>query len=467
MQKTHSDHLVGGRSTMEHGFMKLLCLAAAIIMALSFAGCSSGQTQAGSHLVVTQAEIAVGGHFLLATDLLGEVEWTSSDEAVATVENGMVTGRSAGTATVTATNGRSLSTCEVTVKEQKLDFKMTLADATLAVGDVLRLSATGGSGVIWTSSDEAVATVKDGVVTARGAGTATVTAKFGEAILTCTVTVIPPASTPQEPSGGEGGSQGGESGRTLVWYDEFDGTSLDETKWEYQLGRQDVYGSSQGPMAWGNNELQAYTREAVALSDGVMKITARREQKGDAEFTSARITTRDRGYWTYGYFEAKMKLPEGNGMWPAFWMLPQPSTRENTSNEYGGWAASGEIDIMEARGRMLNEVGGTIHFGGPWPGNKYLTQTKQLSSPITEWHVYAIDWRANYMAWLVDGEEYFRLENTAWNSTAAPDSETAPFDVNFYLLFDLAVGGNYDNGIAPDASFVSAAMEVDYVRVYA
>ena len=190
-------------------------------------------------------------------------------------------------------------------------------------------------------------------------------------------------------------------------------------------------------------------------------------------YTSARIHTRDRGHWTYGFFEARMKTPTGRGMWPAFWMLPQPESPQNTGNKYGGWAASGEIDIMEAKGRLENRVDTTLHFGN-WGMSTYKTSTTRMKTSTEEWHIYALEWTELYMAWYVDGLEVFRVTSREWWSQAvggnAAESnavnQAAPFDVDFYILINLAVGGNYDGGNAPDESFTSAAMYVDYVRVY-
>lgn len=120
---------------------------------------------------------------------------------------------------------------------------------------------------------------------------------------------------------------------------------------------------------------------------------------------------------------------------------------------------------MEARGRQPDRVDNTIHFGSAWPNNKYLTKAAVLSSGIDEWHVYGVEWTADYIAWFADGVETFRLTKDRWY-TDGSSVASAPFDRPFYILFNLAVGGNYDGGIAPDASFTSASMLVDYVRAY-
>ena len=257
---------------------------------------------------------------------------------------------------------------------------------------------------------------------------------------------------------------------TLVWNDEFEGDALDESKWGYQLGVRDVYGTSTGPDSWGNREKQYYTKDAVSVSDGTLKITAKKlsEPIEKKNYTSGRILTRDKASWTYGYFEAKIKTPAIPGMWPAFWMLPQPSQPNCSGNEYGGWAASGEIDIMEAPGRLGNVVDTTLHYGGGWPKMKHKSKRTTLSTSTEEWHAYGLEWREDHMSWYIDGQKVFTVTSDTWYTTsaAAEGNSSAPFDKDFYITLNLAVGGNYDRNVVPDDDFTSAAMEVDYVRVY-
>ena len=146
----------------------------------------------------------------------------------------------------------------------------------------------------------------------------------------------------------------------LVWADEFDGDTLNTGKWEYMTGT----GSEYGLDGWGNNELQYYQEENVKVADGVMTISAKRENVESSQFTSGRIRTINMGDWTYGRFEFRAKMPVGQGLWAAIWMLP-------TDSDYGGWASSGEIDIMEYLGHDTTTVHGTIHYGGQWPDNQY------------------------------------------------------------------------------------------------
>ena len=242
---------------------------------------------------------------------------------------------------------------------------------------------------------------------------------------------------------------------TLVWSDEFDGAKLDPETWFFATGDGTEKGLAGG---WGNNELQYYLPDSAQLADGVLSITARQETVEGLNYTSARINTEDRFAFEYGRIEASIKLPAGQGLWPAFWMLPQDTP-------YGAWAASGEIDIVETvnlDGSGSDEIFGTIHFGGEFPANSSAGTTYTPSADITtEFHTYAVEWDAAEIRWYFDGTLY-GMQN-AWTSTAAPFP--APFDQPFHILLNLAVGGNFPG--SPDGTTVfPATMEVDWVRVY-
>ena len=241
---------------------------------------------------------------------------------------------------------------------------------------------------------------------------------------------------------------------TLVWADEFDGARLDPETWFFEAGD----GSQYGIPGWGNQELQWYLPDSAQLVDGRLVITARQEHVNGRNYTSARLNTRDRFAFRYGRIEARMRLPGGQGIWPAFWLLPQ-------DNRYGGWAASGEIDIMEAvnlGGGGGNTVHGTLHYGDEWPNNTSSGTGYEVAADATrEFHVYAVEWGTTEMRWYVD-DVLYAVQNS-WSTPAAPFP--APFDQPFYILFNVAVGGNWPG--APDASTVlPVTMEVDWVRVY-
>jgi beta-glucanase (GH16 family) len=241
-------------------------------------------------------------------------------------------------------------------------------------------------------------------------------------------------------------------GWTLVWADEFDGAALDTTKWNFQLGDgcPDLCG-------WGNNELQVYTDRNHTVAGGLLTITAR--QEADSSYTSTRINTRGKGDWTYGRYEIRATLPVGQGIWSAIWMLFSEDT-------YGGWAASGEIDIMEAIGSRPNEVFGTLHYGGPAPANVFAGEELTLfsSSFAEDFYVFALEWEEGEIRWYVNNVLYQTKTSADWYTTGS-DDPAAPFDHDFYLLLNVAVGGNLPG--APDATTVfPQSMQVDYVRVY-
>ena len=160
-------------------------------------------------------------------------------------------------------------------------------------------------------------------------------------------------------------------------------------------------------------------------------------------------------------------MPAEDGMWPAFWLLPQPSSTANYNNEYGWWAANGEIDIVEAKGRLENNTDHTLHYGNKG-ASTYSSGHGNLADGIDSWHVYGLEWTADYIAWFIDDEEVFRVNSSVWWTEAVSKEENsaAPFDLDFYIILNLAVGGNYDGGVRPSSDFSQASMKIDYVRVY-
>ncbi|MEC0371279.1 RICIN domain-containing protein [Paenibacillus chibensis] len=228
----------------------------------------------------------------------------------------------------------------------------------------------------------------------------------------------------------------------LVWSDEFNGTSLDKSNWKAEIGT--------GSGGWGNNELQYYTDrpENVQVTGGNLVITARKEAYGGMNYTSARIKTQGLRSFTYGKIEARIKLPSGQGLWPAFWML-------GTNIDTVGWPKSGETDIME---RVNNNpyVNGTVH----WDANGQ-ADYGQVSGNLdfSQYHVYSVEWDSKYIKWFVDGQQYnaFYIENGTGN--------TEEFQRPFFLLLNLAVGGNWP-GSPNNSTQFPAQMLVDYVRVY-
>ena len=264
----------------------------------------------------------------------------------------------------------------------------------------------------------------------------------------------------------QGGNQPTEplipKGWNLVWSDEFNGSSLDTSKWNIQTGD----GTAEGIPGWGNNELQSYQAANVSVSGGSLFITARQESADGREYTSGRINTDGKLDFQYGRVEARIHAAGGQGMWSAFWMLP-------TNSIYGTWAAGGEIDIMEVFSRdpePFNQA--AIHYGMAWPLNTFKYEKYMDVDPADGFHIYALEWDANELRWFVDGTHFYTVRNsTYWNlykdaSTNAhvEGSASAPFDQPFHLLINLAVGGNLPGD--PSADALPAEVRVDYVRVY-
>jgi beta-glucanase (GH16 family) len=204
---------------------------------------------------------------------------------------------------------------------------------------------------------------------------------------------------------------------------------------------------------WGNNEQQYYSSSTdnVKVENGVLTITAKEDSLGGMSYSSGKIHSKHKGDFRYGRIEASMKLPESQGMWPAFWML-------STEKKYGEWPRSGEIDIMELLGHEPNKVYGTMHTGIPhiFKGNEYTLAAPK--SFVDTFHVFSIDWDPDTIRWYVDGIQYHEMSSDSI-------SPWAPFQENFYLILNIAVGGNWP-GFTDSTTVFPQTMEVDYVRVY-
>lgn len=278
----------------------------------------------------------------------------------------------------------------------------------------------------------------------------------------------------------------------MVWNDEFDGSAVDTAKWNFEIN------CSGG----GNNEKQCYTdsEQNAFISDGVLNIVALPAEEGaEKPYTSARLNTRYKADFKYGRIEMRAKLPTGQGSWPAFWMMP-------TDDVYGTWPKSGEIDIMEAvnlkaataDGGVESHVYGTLHYGRDWPNNLSTGKEYALpdgANPADDFHTYAIEWQEGEIRWYVDDYLYAtqRQSTVRYNSKGEPVGlshrgwfaeyfdqgsgeltthwDSAPFDQDFFLILNLAVGGDWPEnvnelGINADAFTDGQAFLVDHVRVY-
>lgn len=280
----------------------------------------------------------------------------------------------------------------------------------------------------------------------------------------------------------------------LVWQDDFDNEIIDLTKWSLEVN---CFGG-------GNNEQQCYTDRAenAFIEQGILKIVALKENfngpavnDDDANYnpnntrtlpyTSARLRSKNKGDWRFGRFEISAKLPQGQGTWPAIWMLP-------TDWAYGGWAGSGEIDIMEAvnlkaksdesgasADQKESRVHGTLHYGRAWPANVYSGKAFHLPggiNPADDFHEYAVEWQDGEIRWYVDDIHFATQREAGWYSqymntdgVLVNGEGGAPFDQKFHLLLNFAVGGDWaanvnENGI--DDSIFPQSLKIDYVRVY-
>jgi beta-glucanase (GH16 family) len=236
---------------------------------------------------------------------------------------------------------------------------------------------------------------------------------------------------------------------TLAWSDEFNGTSLNLSNWVYETGT--------GAGGWGNNELEYYTNRTdnVSVSGGNLIITARRENYNGAGYTSGRIKTQGLKTFKYGKIEARIKLPSGQGLWPAFWMLGAEGMPIK-------WPECGEIDIME-HVNSDPDVVGTAHWDNnghaSWGCTTRDNYWNNFSVDVTQFHVYAVEWSATAIKWYVDGTQYMECDIT--NGKGG----TEEFQKNFFILLNLAVGGNWP-GNPDNATPFPSSMYVDYVRVY-
>ncbi len=239
-------------------------------------------------------------------------------------------------------------------------------------------------------------------------------------------------------------------GWRLVWSDEFSADGLpDATKWGYDSGGH----------GWGNQELQYYNAnrlENARVEKGHLIIEARRDNHEGHEYTSARLVTRNKGDWTYGRFEISAKLPAGRGTWPAIWMLP---TRWSYGD--GGWPANGEIDVMEHVGYDMGVIHASIHCQAyNHPQNTQKSARLYAVDVASRYHLYALEWSPTEIKAFVNDSLYFSFQNgnSGW--------ETWPFDKEFHLLLNIAVGGTWGGARGVDNAIFPQRMEVDYVRVY-
>jgi beta-glucanase (GH16 family) len=237
-----------------------------------------------------------------------------------------------------------------------------------------------------------------------------------------------------------------------VFSDDFEGPAgarPDPAIWSFDVGGH----------GWGNQELQFYTdrpENAALDGQGALVINARREPWQGREYTSARLTTRGTVEPTYGRFEARLELPVGKGMWPAFWLL-------GADHDRVGWPACGEIDVVEGRGSQPWRVSGAAHGPGYSAGDALLGgfETADRAPLAGAFHVYAVEWEPGELRFFVDGHQYHTVR-----ASRLPGGARWVFDHPFYLLLNLAVGGTFGGPLDASTLFPQS-LRVDYVRVFA
>lgn len=366
------------------------------------------------------------------------IEWKSSNPEVAEVYYGVVTAKAIGKAEITATSGKATATANVFVTgTDGASLRITPPLVSLRPGDTFdfQYGNTFDLNITWSSSDVSVATIdQNGHLTAVAPGNTTITLATDIESVTAFVAVAH--------SWGE---------YRLVWSDEFNGDQLDESVWSYNTGGN----------GWGNNEKQYYTDrpENIRVQNGMLEIEARKEQYQNNEYTSARIMSKGKKTFTYGKFESRIKFPGGKGTWPAFWMM----------GNSGNWPNCGEIDIIEHIGSQDTRASFALHtvMKNGTRGNNW-SSLKWFDYPLSgDFHIYGVEWAQeekdgkDVIRFTIDGVQYAEV----WEDQI-DNNDYWPFNKPFFIIYNLAIGGNM-GGSVDDAIFdTERIMYVDWVRVY-
>lgn len=397
------------------------------------------QTEATLSLNTVTLQLKVGDVATIeAIGTATNIEWTSSNEDVLSVYYGVVTAKAIGTATVTATSGKVSAMANVFVTgADGASLRISPPVVSLRPGDMFdfKYGNTFDLELSWTSSNPEIAVIDpNGHLTAIAPGNATVTLATSLESVTALVAV--------EHDWGD---------YQLVWSDEFEGTVLDQSVWSYNTGGN----------GWGNNEKQYYTDrpENIRVRNGMLEIEARKEKYQNNDYTSARILSKGKKTFTYGKFEARIKFPGGNGTWPAYWMM----------GNSGNWPNCGEIDIIEHVGAIPARASFALHTplkngnkGNNWSAIQWFDY-----SLADDFHVYGVEWAEqekegkDVIRFTIDGVQYAEV----WETTI-DNNDSWPFNKPFFIIFNLAVGGNM-GGQVDDAIFEQPRiMYVDWVRVW-
>ena len=287
--------------------------------------------------------------------------------------------------------------------------------------------------------------------------TAASTAATSAAVTTVTTAPSTQSATETAPSGAVNYKKDPETpeleGYNILWSDEFSGSTLDE----------DIWNREERIPGWTNNELQEYTDspDNSFVRDGKLVLRGIKSEKdGKPYYTSGKVNSMSKAQFTYGKVVVSAKVPEGQGLWPAIWMMPQDE------GFYGQWPKCGEIDIMEVLGSSVNKAYGTVHYGMPKGEQQGFVELKN-GSFADGFHEYSLEWEPGEMRWYIDGELYLTVND--WYS--APEGEEewafpAPFNQPFFVQMNLAIGGTWPGNPDATTDFSKAEFEIDYVRVY-
>ncbi len=385
------------------------------------------------------------------------LKYSSSNTSLATVDSkGKVLLKKPGKVKITVASldtSAIRTTVTINITQPVQSIRLAQTSVTKEVGSSYQIVATilpsdaTNKKLAYSSSNTALATVDaNGKVLLKKAGTVIITATATDGSnksASCTFTIVNKAEPPKP-----------DDGYKLVWNDEFNGDKLNRADWNYELHQP----------GWVNNELQEYidSEENIFVKDGSLVIKAiKKDDENGTTYTSGRVNTQGKHDFKYGRFEARVKVPSGQGFLPAFWMMP---TDENV---YGQWPKCGEIDIMEVLGSQTNKAYGTLHFGEP---HTHKQGSYELANGdfASEYHVFSCEWEPDEIRYYIDGKLYYTVND--WFTKKPGFGEVtypAPFDQPFYMILNLAVGGNWPGNPDSTTQFgENAELTVDYVRVY-
>ena len=415
-----------------------LLIASAVLACCNVPG-SGGEQPVQIAISPVTVQMKVGDITTLeVTGASANIEWVSTNEEVATVFHGVVTAKAIGKAEVTASVGKASATSIIYVTgtdgaslriSPPVVILRPVDEYDFQYGNTYDLELT------WSSSDPSVATISnEGHLQALAPGNATITLSTTVESVTARVSV--------EHSWGE---------YAMVWSDEFEGNTLDESVWTMQTG-----GSG-----WGNNEKQYYTTrpENIRVQNGCLEIEARKEEYEHCAYTSARIMSKNKKTFTYGKMESRIKFPGGKGTWPAFWMM----------GNSGNWPNCGEIDIQEHVGSIDARASFAVHtvMKNGTKGNNW-SKTQWFDYPLSEdFHIYGIEWAQeekdgkDVIRFFVDNVQYAEI----WEEQV-DNNDYWPFNKPFFFIYNLAIGGNM-GGQVDDAIFEQPRiMYIDWLRVW-